>query len=71
MPSVSAVHALDLDKYLKSFKGQTLDASIESLISYVATHNKQSLLCLLLLLLLLLSNSIGGLTNACVVRFSF
>ncbi|KAL9479710.1 hypothetical protein ACSS6W_004496 [Trichoderma asperelloides] len=33
MPSVSAGHALDLEKFLKSLKGQALEASINSLIS--------------------------------------
>jgi translation initiation factor eIF-2B subunit beta len=35
MPSVSSGHALDLEKFLKSLKGQPLEASINSLISYV------------------------------------
>lgn len=38
MPSVSAGHALDLEKYLKSLKGQQLEASVNSLISYVMIH---------------------------------
>ncbi|KAK1247459.1 hypothetical protein MKX07_002368 [Trichoderma sp. CBMAI-0711] len=33
MPSVSSGHALDLEKFLKSLKGQPLEASINSLIS--------------------------------------
>lgn len=34
MPSVSAGYAPDLDKLIKSLKGQPLDASVESLLSY-------------------------------------
>ncbi|KAK4084286.1 uncharacterized protein Triagg1_766 [Trichoderma aggressivum f. europaeum] len=33
MPSVSTGHALDLEKFLKSLKGQPLEASVNSLIS--------------------------------------
>ncbi|KAJ3493747.1 hypothetical protein NLG97_g4536 [Lecanicillium saksenae] len=33
MPSVSAGYAPDLDKLIKSLKGQPLDASVESLLS--------------------------------------
>lgn len=35
MPSVSEGHALDLEKFLKSLKKQALEASVNSLISYV------------------------------------
>ncbi|KAH6604596.1 translation initiation factor eif-2b subunit beta [Trichoderma cornu-damae] len=33
MPSLSAGHALDLEKFLKSLKGQPLEASVNSLVS--------------------------------------
>ncbi|KAG6115023.1 hypothetical protein E4U13_003073 [Claviceps humidiphila] len=33
MPSATAAHAPDLEKYLKSFRGQPLEAAIENLIS--------------------------------------
>ena len=34
MPSATAGYAPDLEKYLKSLKGQPLELSIENLISY-------------------------------------
>ena len=35
MPSVSAGYATDLAQYLKSLRGQPLEASVETLVSYV------------------------------------
>jgi translation initiation factor eIF-2B subunit beta len=38
MPAATAGYAPDLEKYLKSLKGQPLEAAVENLISYVPHH---------------------------------
>lgn len=37
MPLINGGHALDLEKYLKSLKGLSLEASVESVVSYVSS----------------------------------